>query len=70
MYAVQYWEGGTLPVCRTFCGRDVLVKRHQCIGKNLLQRIISCVMANEDYPEDLKLEIIHAIHAHPTDIDE
>jgi len=27
-------------------------------------------MANEDYPEDLKLEIIHAIDDQPTGIDE
>lgn len=31
------------------------------IDKELLQRIITCYMANEDYPESLKLEIIHAI---------
>ena len=31
------------------------------IDKELLQRIIACFMANEDYPEDLKLEIIHVI---------
>ena len=31
------------------------------IDKDLLQRIITCYMANEDYPEDLKIEIIHAI---------
>lgn len=31
------------------------------IDKDLLQRIITCYMATEDYPEDLKLEIIHAI---------
>ena len=34
------------------------------IDKDLLQRIITCFMANEDYPEDLKLEIIHAIDNH------
>ena len=32
------------------------------IDKYLLQRIITCYMANEDYPESLKLEIIHAIN--------
>ena len=32
------------------------------IDKDLLQRIITYYMANEDYPEDLKLEIIHAIN--------
>ena len=31
------------------------------IDKDLLQRIITCYMANEDYPEELKLEIIHTI---------
>lgn len=31
------------------------------IDKDLLRRIINCYMANEDYPEDLKLELIHAI---------
>ncbi len=31
------------------------------IDKDLLQRIITCYMANDDYPEDLKLEIIHVI---------
>ena len=31
------------------------------IDKELLQRIIACFMANEDYTEDLKLEIIHVI---------
>lgn len=31
------------------------------IDKELLQRIIAYFMANEDYPEDLKLEIIHVI---------
>ena len=31
------------------------------IDKDLLQRIITSYIANEDYSEDLKLEIIHAI---------
>lgn len=31
------------------------------IDKDLLQRIVGHYMANEDYPESLKLEIIHAI---------
>ena len=31
------------------------------IDKDLLQRIITLYMANENYPEDLRLEIIHAI---------
>lgn len=31
------------------------------IDKDLLLRVINCYMANEDYPEDLKLELIHAI---------
>lgn len=33
-------------------------------------RIIDCYMANEDYPEELKLEIIHAIDYQPIGIDE
>lgn len=33
------------------------------IDKDLLQRIIACFMSNEDYPESLKIEIIHAIDA-------
>lgn len=31
------------------------------IDKDLLHRIIECYMANQDYPEALQLEIIHAI---------
>ncbi|MDE7346810.1 MAG: hypothetical protein K2N48_08755 [Muribaculaceae bacterium] len=31
------------------------------IDKDRLQRIITCYIANEYYPEDLKIEIIHAI---------
>ena len=31
------------------------------IDKDLLHRIIECYMANEDSPESLQLEIIHAI---------
>ena len=38
------------------------------IDKDLLQRIITCFMTNEDYPEDLKLEIIHAINDQSIDI--
>ncbi len=40
------------------------------IDKDLLQRIIECYMANEDYPESLKLEIIHAIDDKPTGFNE
>lgn len=40
------------------------------IGKDLRQRIITCFMANEDYTEDLKLEIIHAIDDQSTGFDE
>ncbi len=40
------------------------------IDKDLLQRIIDCFMANEEQPEDLKLEIIHAIDNQPTGVDE
>ena len=31
------------------------------IDKDLLQRIITCYMANEDYPEGPKLDIVHTI---------
>ena len=31
------------------------------IDKDLVLRVINYYMANEDYPEDLKLELIHAI---------
>ena len=31
------------------------------IDQDLLKRIIACYMKNEDYPESLKLDIIHAI---------
>lgn len=31
------------------------------IDKELLHRIIECYLTNKDYPEDLKLDIIHAI---------
>lgn len=40
------------------------------IEKDLLQCIIPCFMASEDYPESLKLEIIHAIDGQPNGIDE
>ena len=40
------------------------------IDKELLHRIIICFMANEDYPEDLKLEIIHAIDDQPAGFNE
>jgi death-on-curing protein len=39
------------------------------IDKELLQRIITCFMNNEDYPEGLKLDIIHAISDKPTGFD-
>lgn len=40
------------------------------IDKDLLHRIITCYMANEDYPEALKLEIIHAIDDQSTGFNE
>ncbi len=43
------------------------VKNEGRIDKDLLQRIIGCYMSNEDYPESLKLEIIHAIDSRQTD---
>jgi hypothetical protein len=40
------------------------------IDKELLKCIITCFTSNEDYPENLKLEIIHAIDDQPIGIDE
>lgn len=53
-----YWHAYNFMQCMEAIIYHVAAGR---IDKELLQRIIACFMANEDYPEDLKLEIIHAI---------
>lgn len=53
-----YWHAYSFMQCMEAIIYHVAAGR---INKDLLQRIITCFMANEDYPEDLKLEIIHAI---------
>ena len=62
-----YWHAYSFMQCMEAIIYHVAAGR---IDKDLLQRIITCFMANEDYPEDLKLEIIHAIDDQPTGIDE
>lgn len=52
------WEAYTFMGCMEAIVYHVAAGR---IDKDLLQRIIECFMANKDYPEDLKIEIIHAI---------
>ncbi|MDE6536414.1 MAG: Fic family protein [Muribaculaceae bacterium] len=53
-----YWHAYNFMQCMEAIIYHVAAGR---IDKDLLKRIISYYMANEDYPEDLKLEIIHAI---------
>lgn len=53
-----YWHAYSFMQCMEAIIYHVAAGR---IDKELLQRIITCFMANEDYPEFLKLEIIHAI---------
>ena len=53
-----YWHAYNFMQCMEAIIYHVAAGR---IDKELLQRIIACFMANEDCPEDLKLEIIHAI---------
>lgn len=53
-----YWHAYNFMQCMEAIIYHVAAGR---IDKDLLQRIITCFMANEDYPESLKLEIIHAI---------
>lgn len=60
-----YWHAYSFMQCMEAIIYHVAAWR---IDKELLQRIITCFMANEDYPEDLKLEIIHAIDNHSIDI--
>ena len=60
-----YWHAYNFMQCMEAIIYHVAAGR---IDKELLQRIIAYFMANEDYPEDLKLEIIHAIDNHSIDI--
>ena len=53
-----YWHAYNFMQCMEAIIYHVAAGR---IDKDLLQRIITYYMANEDYPESLKLEIIHAI---------
>lgn len=53
-----YWHAYNFMQCMEAIIYHVAAGR---IDKDLLQRIVTCFMANADYPEDLKLEIIHAI---------
>ncbi|MBD5320186.1 MAG: hypothetical protein HDS07_04735 [Bacteroides sp.] len=53
-----YWHACNFMQCMEAIIYHVAAGR---IDKDLLQRIITCYMANEDYPEELKLEIIHTI---------
>ena len=62
-----YWHAYNFMQCMEAIIYHVAAGR---IDKNLLQKIIECYMTNKDYPEDLKLEIIHAIDNQETGIDE
>lgn len=62
-----YWHAYNFMQCMEAIIYHVAAGR---IDKDLLLRIISCYMANEDYPESLKLEIIHAIDDQPIGINE
>lgn len=59
-----YWHAYNFMQCMEAIIYHVAAGR---IDKDLLQRIIGCYMSNEDYPESLKLEIIHAIDSRQTD---
>lgn len=59
-----YWHAYSFMQCMEAIIYHVATGR---IDKDLLQRIITYFMANEDYPEDLKLEIIHAIGGQQVD---
>lgn len=63
----HYWHAYSFMQCMEAIIYHVAAGR---IDKDLLQRVIECFMANEDYPEDLKLDIIHAIDNQPIGIDE
>lgn len=58
-----YWHAYNFMQCMEAIIYHVAAGR---IDKDLLQRIIGCYMSNEDYPESLKLEIIHAIDSRQT----
>jgi death-on-curing protein len=62
-----YWHAYSFMQCMEAIIYHVAAGR---IDKDLLQRIITCFMNNEDYPEDLKLDIIHAISDNPTEVNE
>lgn len=62
-----YWHAYSFMQCMEAIIYHVAAGR---IDKDLLLRIIACFMANEDYPEALKIEIIHAIDDRPVGFDE
>lgn len=62
-----YWHAYSFMQCMEAIIYNVAAGR---IDKDLLHRIITCFMANEDYPEALKLEIIHAIDDLDTGLNE
>ena len=62
-----YWHAYSFMQCMEYIIYHVAAGR---IDKDLLQRIIDCFMANEEQPEDLKLEIIHAIDDQPIGTEE
>lgn len=62
-----YWHAYSFMQCMEAIIYHVAAGR---IDKDLLHRIITCYMANEDYPEALKLEIIHAIDDLDTELNE
>lgn len=59
-----YWHAYSFMQCMEAIIYHVAAGR---IDKELLQRIITYFMANEDYPENLKLEIIHTIGGQQVD---
>lgn len=59
-----YWHAYNFMQCMEAIIYHVAAGR---IDKELLLRIIKCYMANEDYPEDIKLEIIHAMDSRSTE---
>lgn len=62
-----YWHAYNFMQCMEAIIYHVAAGR---IDKDLLLRIITCYMANEDYPESLKLEIIHTIDDQPAGFNE
>ena len=63
----HYWHAYNFMQCMEAIIYHVAAGR---IDKELLQRILECYMANEDYPESLQLDIIHAIGDGQVGIDE